>query len=75
MTEFKIQLEDSLVQRFGYEEVDNYLKELVKKLYLKISAQEILQDINEIDLENDPQWQTARNNAWEQEKSKYLVQQ
>lgn|GEM_PF-5678962 len=29
MTEFKIQLEDSLVQQFGCEEVDNYLKELV----------------------------------------------
>ncbi len=35
MPEFKIQLEDSLVQKFGYAEVDNYLKELVKKLYLK----------------------------------------
>jgi len=34
-----------------------------------------LQDINEIALENDPQWQTARNNAWEQEKSKNLIKQ
>ena len=30
MTEFKIQLEDGLVQKFGYAEVDDYLKELVK---------------------------------------------
>ena len=74
MTEFKIQLEDSLVQRFGYAEVDNYLKELVKKLHLKMAAQEILKDLEEIDLENDPQWQVARNEAWEQEKSKYIVQ-
>jgi hypothetical protein len=73
MTEFKIQLEDSLVQRFGYAEVDSYLKELAKKLYLKISAQDISQDIDDLDLENDPQWQAARNSAWEQEKSKYLV--
>jgi hypothetical protein len=73
MTEFKIQLEDSLVQKFGYAEVDNYLKELVKKLYLKMAAQEILQDLEEIDLENDPQWQNARSSAWEQEKAKYLV--
>ena len=73
MTEFKIQLEDSLVQKFGYAEVDNYLKELVKKLYLKMAAQEILQDLEEIDLENDPQWQSARKSAWEQEKDKYVA--
>ncbi len=73
MTEFKIQLEDSLVQQFGYVEVDNYLEELVKKLYLKMAAQEILQDLEEIDLENDLQWQSARKSAWEQEKSKYGV--
>ena len=70
MTEFKIQLEYSLVQQFGYEEVDDYLKELVKKLHLKMAAQEILQDLKEIDLENDPQWQSARKSAWEQEKDK-----
>jgi hypothetical protein len=73
MTEFKIQLEDSFVQQFGYAEVDNYLKELVRKLYLKMAAQEILQDLEEIDLENDPQWQSARKSAWEQEKSKYTI--
>jgi hypothetical protein len=75
MTEFKIQLEDSLVQRFGYAEVDNYLKELVKNLYLKISAQDILENINDLDLVNDPQWQIARSSAWEQEKAKYTVTQ
>ncbi len=75
MTEFKIQLEDSLVQKFGYAEVDSYLKELVKKLYLKLSAQELLQDLEESDLENDQQWQNARSSAWEQEKAKYLITQ
>ena len=56
MTEFKIQLEDSFVQQYGYSKVDAYLKEFVKKLSLKIAAQELLHDIKEIDLENDPQW-------------------
>lgn len=36
-----------------------------------MAAQEILQDLKEIDLENDPQWQSARKSAWEQEKDKY----
>jgi hypothetical protein len=35
MTEFKIQLEDSLVQQFGYKEIDDYLKKLVKKTTFK----------------------------------------
>jgi hypothetical protein len=35
--------------------VKNYLKELVKKLYLKMAAHEILQNLEEIDLENDLQ--------------------
>lgn len=74
MTEFKIQLEDSFVQQYGYSKVDSYLKEFVKKLSLKIAAQELLQDFEEIDLENDPQWKIARNEAWEQEKDKYIVQ-
>ena len=73
MTEFKIQLEDSFVQQYGYSKVDGYLKEFVKKLSLKIAAQELLQDFEEIDLENDPQWKIARNEAWEQEKGKYIV--
>ena len=30
MTGFKIQSEDGLVQKIGYAEVDDYLKELVK---------------------------------------------
>ena len=48
------------MQQFGYEEVDDYLKELVRKLHLKTAAREILQDLKEINLENDSQWQSAR---------------
>ena len=73
MTEFKIQLENSFVQQYGYSKVYTYLKEFVKKLSLKIAAQELLQDLEEIDLENDPQWKIARSEAWEQEKGKYIV--
>ena len=38
-----------------------------------MAAQEILQDLEEIDLENDPQWQSARKSVWEQEKEKYVA--
>ena len=56
----KFNWKHSLVQQFGYEEVDAYLKELVKELHLKTAAREILQDLKEINLENDSQWQSAR---------------
>ena len=38
-----------------------------------MAAQEVLQDLEEIDLENAPQWLSARKNVCEQEKSKSAV--
>lgn len=73
MTEFRIELEDSLVQTFGREAIENRLQEFINKAVLKLSAQDILADLETIDLKNDKEWQTARNLAWEQEKHKYSV--
>ena len=73
MVEFKIQLEESVVQKFGYEEVENYLQDFVKKLLLKEAAQDVLEDLKTIDMQNDKEWQAARHLAWEQEKHKYVA--
>jgi hypothetical protein len=73
MVEFKIQLEDSIVQTFGHQQVEAYLQDFVKKMLLKTAAQEILEDLKTIDIQNDKEWQTARNLAWQQEKHKYLI--
>lgn len=73
MVEFKIQLEDSIVQSFGYKQVENYLQDFVKKMLLKAAAQDILDDLNTIDVQNDKEWQTARHLAWQQEKHNYLI--
>jgi hypothetical protein len=72
MVEFKIQLEDSFVQKMGYSEIDKYLQVFVKKIMLKLAAQEALQDLESIDLENDKEWQVSRELAWKQEKHKYI---
>jgi hypothetical protein len=72
MVEFKIQLEESLVQQFGYQEIEYYLQDFVKKMLLKAAAQDTLEDLKKIDLEKDEEWQTARNLAWQQEKHKYF---
>lgn len=42
-------------------------------MILKNAAQEVLEDLKTIDLENDEAWQTARHLAWQQEKHKYIV--
>ncbi len=74
MVAFKIEIEESLVQQVGYEEVERYLQEFAQQLILKIAAQEARKDLETIDLENDTEWQLARNLAWEEEKHKYLAQ-
>jgi len=73
MVEFKIELEDELVKTFGQSEIEKYLHEFVQKIILKISAQNVLHDVEEVYMKNDAQWKIAREQAWEQEKSKYLL--
>jgi len=73
MVEFKIQLDESVVQTFGHKQVENYLQEFVKNMLLKAAAQDVLEDLETIDLQNDKEWQTARHLAWQQERDKYLA--
>jgi hypothetical protein len=73
MVEFKIQIEDSLVQTLGYEETEKYLYESVQKVIIRLAAKDILDDLKSIDLTNDEEWQLARNTAWQQEKHKYFA--
>jgi len=70
--EFKIQLEESVVQTLGSQEVEKQLEDFAQKLILRMAAQDILEELTTIDLENDKECQMARNLAWEQEKHKYL---
>lgn len=72
MQEIKIQLDDKLIQTLGYSKIEKKIIDFVGKLYLKISAQEMLKGIKDIDLENDEKWQTAREFAWKQEGGRYI---
>ncbi len=74
MVEFKIQLEESFVQTLGNKQIESYLQEFMQKIVLRLSAQDILKDLETIDLENDQEWQISRNLAWQQEKHKYVVE-
>jgi len=70
MRELKIQIDEKLIQTFGYSIIEQQIQDFVSKLYLKIAAQEMLKDINNIDLENDEKWKVARELAWQQEGNK-----
>lgn len=74
MVEFKIQLEESFVQNLGHKQIEGYLQEFMQKIVIKISAQDILKDLENTNLENDKEWQISRNLAWQQEKYKYITQ-
>ncbi|MFD2570895.1 hypothetical protein ACFSUS_09645 [Spirosoma soli] len=67
-----IEVEDSLIEALGYERVKDLLSDSAAHLEMKVAAQEILKEFSEEDPMHDPAWQTARQQAWEQEKHKYL---
>ena len=72
MKEIKISIDDTLIDTFGYSLIETKLQDFVSILLVKFSAMEILKDIENIDIANDPEWLKARDLAWEQEKNKYL---
>ena len=66
MTEFKVMIEDELVAALGEEAIEKSLRNFVEHLNLKAAAQDALAGLDEIDLENDLQWQIAREEAWKE---------
>ncbi len=71
MTEFKVQLDDKVVQMLGYSTIENYLKAYINQIILKISSQDVLKDLETIHLENDERWEIAREGAWKEQAHKY----
>ncbi len=72
MREIKIKIDDTLINTFGYSLIESKLQDFLSVMLVKFSAMEILKDIENTDLINDPEWLNARDLAWEQEKDKYL---
>ncbi len=70
--EFTVTIEPEIIDVLGADKVSAFLNDAATKLKLKAAAQETLADLTYFDeLVNDPQWQTARQQAWEQEKHRY----
>nr|MBK9651175.1 hypothetical protein [Bacteroidota bacterium] len=73
MVEFKMRLDENFVKTFGHKQIENYLEEFMQKIVIRLSAKDILKDLETVDLANDKEWQVSRNLAWQQEKHKYFA--
>lgn len=63
MVEFKIQVEEEIVKEYGKDILEKYLQEYLSKAILKLTAKEILDDLENIDV-NENSWLQARERAW-----------
>lgn len=73
-TQLTITIEESVLNAIGKTEVEKSLQAWLTRLQIQAAAKEILEDLPDYDLTNDPEWQTARELAWMQEKLKYVAQ-
>ncbi|ADB36385.1 hypothetical protein [Spirosoma linguale] len=66
--EFTVTVDPEVIDVLGADQVSAFLNDAATKLKLKVAAKEALADINYFDeLVNDPTWEKARQQAWEQE--------
>jgi hypothetical protein len=71
--EFTVTIEPEVIDILGTDKVSAFLRDAADRLKLKAAAQEALTDANYFDqLINDPEWQVARRQAWEENKYRYL---
>ena len=59
-----IDIDEELVADLGREEVEREFKKAIERLELRKLARQMAEDLKEIDLTNDPDWQKAREAAW-----------
>lgn len=71
MTELKIKIDDNLISLMGYDEIETKINDYLSQLYLKISANEMLQGIEKVDLINDNDWKHSRELAWKEERNTF----
>ena len=72
MVEFKLQVDEDIVQEYGKDILEKYLQEYLSKAILRLTAKEILDDLKTIDIEENS-WQQARERAWKNYGQHYFL--
>lgn len=63
MVEFKVQIEEDIVNEYGKDTLEKHLQEYLTKAILKLTAKEILDDLKTIDIKENC-WLMEREKAW-----------
>ncbi len=71
MAQITIQLEDSLVESLGEGQIEQLVQDWLQQYQRKQALKDAADDLHSINLTNDPQWQAARNLAWEEYKHNF----
>lgn len=66
-----IDVDEQLLADLGREEVERELQQALERLERRQLARQAIEDLNDIDLSNDPAYQQAREKAWEQYKAQH----
>ncbi len=66
-----VDIDEQLVADLGREEVDREFKKAIERLERRQLARQMADDLKDIDLTNDPDWQRAREEAWKQYGHRY----
>lgn len=72
MVDLVIKVDEDTIKMLGRKALQQQFQEYVNMLLTKAAAQEALSDLALFDeLANDPEWQRAREAAWEEEKEEF----
>ena len=72
MKAITIKVSNEVAETFGIQELEKQINDLIAKVTLKLAAKQMLRDLKTIDLSESPEWEQARNAAWEKEKENIL---
>ena len=71
MTEFKIQVDDKIVNDFGKDILEQFFRDYYSNALLKLAATEILKDWDDNEIK-DSEWQAARERAWQKQDQNFI---
>lgn len=66
-----IDIDEQLLADLGREEVEKEFKKTIERLELRKLARQVAEDVKDIDLSNDPDYQKGRQRAWEKYGHRY----
>lgn len=69
-----IDIDEQLLADLGRDEVEREFKKTIERLELRKLARQMADDLKDIDLTNDPDWQKAREETWAMYGHRYIPQ-